>query len=100
MKAMRPYDGFGRFGGEEFLVVVPLACCSDVSAVLERVRQAVEASVLEVDGHSIAVPVSIGGAMSTGQSADDLSKSADDALYHAKAQGRNRVVMAPDEAGG
>jgi diguanylate cyclase (GGDEF)-like protein len=90
---MRPYDGFGRFGGEEFLVVVPLAGFSDVGVVLERVRGAVDESAVDVEGHSIAVTVSIGGAMSNGQTADELIKSADEALYQAKAQGRNRVMM-------
>ncbi len=91
--AMRPYDGFGRFGGEEFLVVVPLAGFSDVGVVLDRVRRAIEESAVEVEGHSIAVTVSIGGAMGNGQSADELIKAADEALYQAKARGRNRVVM-------
>lgn len=92
-RAMRPYDGFGRFGGEEFLVVVPLAGFSDVGVVLERVRGAVDESAVDVEGRSIAVTVSIGGAMGNGQSADELIKSADEALYQAKARGRNRVVM-------
>ncbi|MHB8867714.1 MAG: GGDEF domain-containing response regulator [Thermoleophilia bacterium] len=94
-RAMRPYDGFGRLGGEEFLVVVPTAGFSDVSVVLERVRRSVEESAVDVEGHSISVTVSIGGTMGGGQSAHELIKAADEALYQAKTQGRNRVVMSP-----
>jgi two-component system, cell cycle response regulator len=92
--ATRPYDSFGRFGGEEFLTVVPACPDAEVVSVLERVRSAVCDSPVEVEGHQVRITVSIGGAMSRGESVDALIRSADDALYQAKAAGRNRVVLA------
>ena len=91
--AMRPYDGFGRFGGEEFLVIIPGADPERTRDVLERVRLAVAGSPAETEGQPIEVTVSIGGATSWGGSVDELIRAADDALYEAKAKGRNRVQM-------
>jgi two-component system cell cycle response regulator len=95
--AMRPYDAFGRFGGEEFLAVVPQVGAAEVTSVLERIRKAICDSIVEEDGNEIAVTVSIGGATSCGESLDAVIRAADDALYRAKSQGRNRVVMAGAE---
>jgi diguanylate cyclase (GGDEF)-like protein len=92
-KAMRPYDGFGRFGGEEFLAIVPGADSAKVMGVFERMRLAIVSSPAEVEGQSIQVSVSIGGATSRGGTVDELVRAADDALYEAKARGRNRVEM-------
>jgi len=92
--ATRPYDGFGRFGGEEFLTIVPACPGVEVVSVLERIRTAVGDSPVEVEGHQVRVTVSIGGAMSGVGSVDELIRSADDALYQAKAAGRDRVVLA------
>lgn len=90
---LRNYDALGRYGGEEFLLVVggdpPLAC-----ALAERVRIAVE-SGLVVDGAvSLPVTASFGVASTdeTGYDADRLIDAADRALYRAKEAGRNRVV--------
>ncbi len=91
---MRPYDTFGRFGGEEFLVLVPGSGERELRDVLERVRCAIGSSPIVADGHEFAVTVSIGGATGGRESADDLIARADDALYAAKEQGRDRVVVA------
>jgi two-component system cell cycle response regulator len=91
---LRPYDAFGRFGGDEFLAILPHATSAEVKCVLERIRQAACGRPVEVDGHQIEVTVSIGGVTSGGESAQALVRSADVALYQAKALGRNRVVMA------
>ena len=92
--ATRPYDAFGRFGGEEFLAIVPACPEAEVASVLERIRSAVADSPVAVEGHKVRVTVSIGGAMSRGTSVDALIRSADDALYQAKVAGRDRVVVA------
>lgn len=92
--AMRQYDAFGRFGGEEFLAIVPDSPDSEVRGVLERIRTAVCAGPVETQGNTLMVTVSIGGVTSGASSADMLICSVDDALYKAKADGRNRVVMA------
>ena len=92
-RAMRPYDGFGRFGGEEFLAIVPGVDPAKVRDVLERIRLAIVSSPADVGGQPIEVTVSIGGATGRGGSVDELIRAADDALYEAKAKGRNRVEM-------
>lgn len=92
--AMRPYDALGRFGGDEFLTILPHAAPAHVKDVLERIRRAACVRPVEVDGHQIEVTLSIGGATSRGESAEALISSTDGALYQAKALGRNRVVMA------
>ena len=92
--AMRPYDAFGRFGGDEFMAIVPQVGATEIEGVLERIRRAVCASPVEKGGREIAVAVSIGGASSRGESIDAVIRSADDALYRAKSLGRNRTVMA------
>jgi len=91
---MRPYDTFGRFGGEEFLVLVPGSGREELKEVLERIRSVIGSSPIAVDGHELAVTVSLGGATRGSESADGLIARADDALYNAKEQGRDRVVLA------
>lgn len=91
---MRPYDSFGRFGGEEFLVLVPGSGERELRDVLERIRSVIGSAAIVVDGHELAVTVSVGGATHGRESADGLIARADDALYAAKEQGRDRVVLA------
>lgn len=94
---VRPYDLVGRWGGEEFLVVLPDAWPQDAQLVAERVRRAVAESEIGLDGgESIRVQVSAGVAscVPDGSTIDSLIKLADDALYEAKRHGRNQVVMA------
>jgi diguanylate cyclase (GGDEF)-like protein/PAS domain S-box-containing protein len=91
--AVRRYDVFGRIGGEEFLVVVPDARYPRILKVLERIRATVGGSPFVVEGQSLTLTVSIGGTESHGESVDDLIHAADDALYNAKAAGRDRVVI-------
>lgn len=94
IRGMRPYDAFGRFGGEEFLLVLPGAGPSEVQQILERVRQCVCGSPIEYAGQTVEVTVSVGGATRCGESVDALIRVADGALYQAKGRGRNQVVMA------
>ena len=91
---MRPYDAFGRFGGEEFLVIVPGCGEKELRDVLERIRRAVSRTPIVAEGHEVAVTVSLGGVVRGRDSADRLIARADDALYTAKEQGRDRVVLA------
>jgi diguanylate cyclase (GGDEF)-like protein len=92
--AMRPYDGFGRIGGEEFLAILPGSRSPELADALERIRDAVSRPPMEVEGQDVRVTVSIGGDLYGGQSVDALIRSADGALYQAKAQGRDRVILA------
>lgn len=85
-----------RFGGEEFVVVMPETRLEDAYAIADRIRAQVAGTPFTVmDGReSLGVTVSIGVAVTTG--ADDtteaLLKRADEALYEAKQSGRNRVI--------
>ena len=94
LDALRPYDVFGRFGGEEFLLVVVGVEGSQARAIFERVRLAIEAVPVVVDGKEIRVTASVGAVVRQGESFDALIRLADTALYAAKAHGRNRVEMA------
>lgn len=98
-KHVRDYDSVGRFGGEEFVVLLPGATEAEIIPVAERVRQAVmaiEAEVPAAGGTRIVsgLSVSIGVAVypSGGAVLERLLHVADSALYEAKNRGRNRVV--------
>lgn len=93
--SIRPYDTLGRYGGEEFLLLIPGAGAHGAIAVAERARLAIERQPCIVDGMQLRITVSAGVATSSpDRDADALLRLADDALYRAKETGRNRVVPA------
>lgn len=94
-RAVRDGDTVGRFGGEEFAVLLPGADAQEAAAVAERLRSAVAGRGIDTVDGGISVTVSVGGATfpDDGRALDDLLGVADSALYSAKAAGRNRVVM-------
>jgi two-component system cell cycle response regulator len=83
---LRAEDQLGRLGGEEFLAVLPEADANAAGAAVEKLRASVE---------EVGVTVSIGWAAWEGETADELLGRADEALYAAKARGRDCVVGAP-----
>jgi two-component system cell cycle response regulator len=91
---LRRYDAVGRYGGEEFLVVLPQCDLEQTAEIGERVRLSVASAPLETSAGDIAVTVSIGAATMNNDPAfiDELIQRADRALYEAKRQGRNRVM--------
>jgi diguanylate cyclase (GGDEF)-like protein len=95
--AVRPYDGVGRMGGEEFLVVLPGTSLEDAVEVAERVRRLIAASPVAVAGGELSVTLSAGVAAASPGLADPdrLLAAADGALYQAKRGGRNRVAASP-----
>lgn len=96
--SLRGTDLAGRFGGEEFLVVLPQTGLEGACALAERIRRAVAEGTVEVgSGPPISVTASIGAAVLAGatQTAEQLLEAADAALYAAKDAGRDRVVAAP-----
>jgi diguanylate cyclase (GGDEF)-like protein len=98
-QTMRSEDVVARYGGEEFVLVVRGIPTSGVMTLAERVRSAIAATRIDLDGTPpLSVTVSIGVATQTADcmfaGADELLAAADAALYRAKEGGRNRVVLA------
>jgi diguanylate cyclase (GGDEF)-like protein len=100
---LRGYDLIGRFGGEEFVVLLPQTGEADALMIAERLRLDIAAMSIPVDveedtrsGHRIRLTVSIGVAAlgDAGTELADLLTAADAALYHAKQTGRNRIHAA------
>ncbi|MCC0023607.1 MAG: PleD family two-component system response regulator [Hyphomicrobiaceae bacterium] len=93
---IRGVDLACRYGGEEFVVLMPDISQAQAEAIGERIRSAVGEQVFDIGGgQSIAVTVSVGLAISNVErdTPDTLLKRADVALYRAKENGRNRVVF-------
>ncbi len=93
--SFRQMDVVARVGGEEFAVLLPSTDLAGATAVANRLREAVEAQTVQVDGATIRYTLS-GGVASLGEDMpglDTLMKKADRALYTAKAAGRNRIAM-------
>lgn len=93
---LRSSDIVGRLGGEEFVAILPNMGAEDAFAAAERVRTAFQAAAAEIDGQMVEATLSAGVAFTTDSmiSVDALLEKADDALYVAKASGRNRVEVA------
>ena len=94
---VRSTDVVGRFGGEEFVVLVPRASTEEITAIAERIRRAVDELVIEIPAGPpvTGVSVSVGVAVTaTRGPVDELLHSADEAMYRAKQRGRNRVAVA------
>lgn len=97
---LRASDVLGRYGGEEFMVLLPGTDLHGAAQLAEQLRQAVQATPCEWQGQRIAFTVSIGVAASADTPADPsrtseaLLQAADQALYRAKDDGRNRVALA------
>lgn len=95
--SVRDFDLCARFGGEEFVVMMPEAERQLAEKVGERLRWAMESQPFETGEEvgSITVTCSLGGAtLKEGEDATSLMKRADMALYEAKGAGRNRMIMA------
>ncbi len=92
---LRAEDQLGRLGGEEFLAVLPDADAPAAATAAEKLRSEVAALELSHEGAALAVTVSAGWAAWEGESPEELLRRADEALYEAKARGRDRVTGAP-----
>lgn len=94
-KVLRDSDVIGRFGGEEFIIILPEANLKEANLTAERLRKDVELMEIPFEGHSIKITISIGIATiadNTETSLDTLLARADKALYQAKATGRNKII--------
>jgi two-component system chemotaxis response regulator CheY len=97
---IRSYDWLGRWGGEEFLIILPGVTSADAVNVAERIRISVETARQSMpDGQQLRFTVSLGVACASpdkdgGIQVNKLIQSADEALYTAKSKGRNQVCLA------
>ncbi|HEV2522170.1 MAG TPA: diguanylate cyclase [Candidatus Acidoferrales bacterium] len=94
---IRPYDAVGRYGGEEFLILLPGCGSSETSEKAERLRFAITREPIDTPSGALKVTMSIGGVATVewpSDSANQILQMADLALYRAKEEGRNRAVMA------
>ena len=94
-RLLRAVDLAGRYGGEEFLIILDETSGKEALQTAERIRIAIESSRVKIDGNVFSITVSIGVAeIGLGEDEDQLIKRADVALYRAKKEGRNRSVRA------
>ncbi len=94
---LRPFDRAFRIGGEEFAVLLPRSDAAGARLAAERLRQAVAAQQIPVDGAVVVATVSVGVAVvAPGMAPAMLLAAADAALFRAKSAGRNQVVVSEE----
>jgi len=96
--SVRAYDAVGRYGGEEFLIVVPSATGPTAVHLAERLRSALNREPVRLTDRALSLTISLGATVSVPGLActpEALIRAADEALYRAKASGRNRVEWMP-----
>lgn len=94
-KTLRRYDKVGRYGGDEFLVVLPNCNMKNAIRISERLRRSVCSEKIETEAGGLSITISAGCASTEdtpSPSIENLVKISDKAMYHAKNMGRNCVV--------
>ncbi len=97
VSSVRAYDVVGRYGGEEFLIVVPASDEAGTLTQIERIRQNIESRPIATPAGNVFITASLGAAVSSGAETVEpgaLLRAADAALYRAKQAGRNRTALA------
>lgn len=98
----RPEDHLMRFGGEEFIILTSGSSASDLAARFENLRSAISQHSISYRNHSLNMTVSIGAMIRSATQTETLAvwlKGADQALYQAKANGRDQLMLAHPDAG-
>ena len=91
---VRDEDIFGRYGGEEFIVIVKCLNEKELEHVANKLRILIQKSSLIIDDALIETTVSMGGAMfHSGESIEAFINKADKAMYHSKQTGKNKVTI-------
>ncbi|MFL5241452.1 MAG: diguanylate cyclase [Gemmataceae bacterium] len=93
--SVRREELFARYGGEEFAIVLPESSREGACVAAERIRSLVENHPFEYEGKNYAITISLGVGLTTGEtplSSQELIRLADEKMYQAKNEGRNRVV--------
>ncbi len=88
---IRESDFVARYGGEEFVVLLPTTTLEGAMVLAENLRQTVEQAPI-LDQHPISISIGVSVVQVTDSDAQTAMRCADQHLYQAKAQGRNRVV--------
>ena len=97
MTIIRTTDTLSRFGGEEFCVLMPETASEAACGLAERLRTGVESLEITHNEIQLGITISLGvSAFSPGMSAEEILHHADESLYHAKRNGRNRVEYIVD----
>lgn len=94
---LRKHDVIGRYGGEEFVLMLPQTALDGARVVAERYRKRIEDAVIQAGDLTLRVTASLGvssTALAGADTVDELARLADAALYQAKREGRNRVIIA------
>ena len=94
-EAVRQVDFPARYGGEEFAVIMPQADSDALAHVGERIRASVEALPAPPEGATVTVSIGAASYPADGLTAEALFHAADERLYQAKREGRNRIVVTP-----
>jgi diguanylate cyclase (GGDEF)-like protein len=91
---LRTADVIGRYGGEEFIILLPMTNAEQAYALAERIREGVGALSLPTPKGNISITLSIGIVeISPAESVEDVFRRADEAMYSAKQAGRNRTEI-------
>lgn len=97
-KQCRTVDTKARWGGEEYLVLLPETSLDQAAKIAERIRKAIADTPVSVKGKQVSCTASIGVASITkSESVDQLLQRSDEALYRSKILGRNQVCRCPEE---
>ncbi|MEJ1379407.1 MAG: GGDEF domain-containing protein [Candidatus Sedimenticola sp. (ex Thyasira tokunagai)] len=92
-ESIRASDLLGRYGGEEFCILATNVSVNQIEHFFERIRQKIADIRIPHEGKELQFTVSIGVYTSLGEGLEEMIGKADEALYRAKNEGRNRVVI-------